>query len=195
MRVKDGAIAFAGETGKGKSTLAASFHTAGFHLLTDDGLVVAPGDNYSFALPVYPGLRLWPQSVAALLEKWSPGSSVSHYSEKQRIKLQKEDGLDSVKLSSLYMLISPNSNDDAGSISVTRLSPRDACLELMRNSFQLDVNNIQHLSRLLAETSAVAEQLPVFSLSYPRDFSRLPEVHEAILQHFNPDSESFDNKE
>jgi hypothetical protein len=34
-------------------------------------------------------------------------------------------------------------------------------------------------------------QLPVFSLSYPRDFSRLPDMHEAILQQYHHPASEF----
>ena len=40
VEVAGGAIAFAAESGRGKSTLAASFAVSGFRFLTDDGLVV-----------------------------------------------------------------------------------------------------------------------------------------------------------
>ena len=42
VEVADGAIAFVAESGRGKSTLAASFAIDGFRFLTDDGLVVEP---------------------------------------------------------------------------------------------------------------------------------------------------------
>ena len=40
VEVAEGAIAFVAESGRGKSTLAASFARCGFRLLTDDGLLV-----------------------------------------------------------------------------------------------------------------------------------------------------------
>ena len=179
------AMAFAGNTGAGKSTLAANFQTAGYQVLTDDGLIVTAGESCSFALPVYPGLRLWPQSVAALFEEPVSDAKVSCYSEKQRIKLPRQVGPSSAKLSALYILSSVNSDDAAGSIGFKRLSLRDACIELIRYSFQLDVSNIRHSAVLMASASAITQQLPVFTLSYPRDFSILPAVHEAILEQQN----------
>jgi hypothetical protein len=191
------AMAFAGNTGAGKSTLAANFQTAGYQVLTDDGLIVTAGESCSFALPVYPGLRLWPQSVAALFEEPVPDAKValfeepvpdakvSCYSEKQRIQLPRQVGPSSAKLSVLYILSSVNSDDAAGGIGVKRLSPRDACIELIRYSFQLDVSNIRHSAVLMALASAITQQLPVFTLAYPHDFSILPAVHEAILEQQN----------
>ena len=176
------AMAFAGNTGAGKSTLAANFQTAGYQVLTDDGLIVTAGESCSFALPVYPGLRLWPQSVAALFEEPVPDAKVSCYSEKQRIKLPRQVGPSSAKLSALYILSSVNSDDAAGGIGFKRLSPRDACIELIRYSFQLDVSNIRHSAVLMASASAITQQLPVFTLAYPRDFSILPAVHEAVMK-------------
>jgi hypothetical protein len=45
VEIGDGAIAFMGESGKGKSTLAASFATSGYRFLTDDGLIVEAGND------------------------------------------------------------------------------------------------------------------------------------------------------
>ena len=42
VEVDDGAVVFAAESGRGKSTLAASFAVSGSRFLTDDGLVVEP---------------------------------------------------------------------------------------------------------------------------------------------------------
>jgi len=166
-------------------------------LLTDDGLLVTAGDSCSVAIPVYPGLRLWPQSVTALYGELLSYPSVSRYSEKQRIKLPKEAGLNSAKMSSLYLLLASKYNDNSRSISIKRLCQRDACIEMIRHSFQLDVSNIAHSARLLATASEIAEQLPVFFLSFPHDYSCLPRLHDAILkQHRRPRSEAFrDNKE
>jgi hypothetical protein len=48
-------VVFAAESGRGKSTLAASFAVNGFRFLTDDGLVLEPaGEGYA-VLPSHPG--------------------------------------------------------------------------------------------------------------------------------------------
>ena len=67
VEVAGGALAFAAESGRGKSTLAASFAVSGFRFLTDDGLVVEPIADGHRILPSHPSIRLWEDSEAALI--------------------------------------------------------------------------------------------------------------------------------
>jgi hypothetical protein len=183
VRVDGRTIAFAGESGRGKSTLAMSLHTAGFPLLSDDGLVVAAGESSALALPIYPGLRLWPPSIAAFFVKSPPLAQVRHYSAKQRVVLPENSAPVSAPLAALYLLAARPPYDAVRTITVSPLSPRDACVELIRHSFLLDVSDPRRAAGLLAAAGSVAAQLPVFVLIYPRVYSCLPAVRAAILQY------------
>jgi len=178
----DLALAFAGETGLGKSTLAASLHVSGYPLLTDDGLVLKAEGTCIKALPCYPGLRLWPESVTALFKDSPQKKAMASYSPKNRVVMPKSDEINPVDLAVLFVLTKSEPGEETAAVRVSRLSQRDACMELVRNSFQLDVSNRKQVTALFAAATATAERLPVFSLSYPRDFSSLPAVHEAILR-------------
>ncbi len=73
VEVDGGAIAFVGVSGRGKSTLAASFAIDGYRFLTDDGLVVEPAERGHVALPSHPSIRLWEDSESALI---APGTAI-----------------------------------------------------------------------------------------------------------------------
>ena len=62
-----GALVFMGISGRGKSTLAASFATNGFRFLTDDGLTVEEGNSRYQVQPSHPSIRLWQDSQEALV--------------------------------------------------------------------------------------------------------------------------------
>lgn len=181
LTVESKAIAFVGETGEGKSTLAASLHLAGYPLLTDDGLLIQVEEGCVKALPCYQGLRLWPQSIAALFKELPSCEPMASYSEKNRIRLPPNNKNSPMELAALFVLEKPG-REETASIQVSPLSQRDGCMALIRNSFQLDVSNHEKTKDIFSAASRVAEQLPVFSLSYPRDFSCLPDVHEKIMQ-------------
>ena len=182
LNMEGRAIAFVGDTGQGKSTLAASLHLAGYPLLTDDGLLVQVEEACLKALPCYPGLRLWPQSVTALFKELPPCEAKASYSEKNRVILTSDNEIAPLELAVLFVLEEPDSSNGEDTVKVVPLSQREACMALICNSFKLDVTNHNQAKKLFAAASAVAKQLPVFSLSYPRDFSCLPAVHEVILQ-------------
>lgn len=59
------AVAFAGDSGSGKSTMAAWMHTQGYPLLCDDVCVVRFGAaDAPLAYPGYPRLKLWRDALA-----------------------------------------------------------------------------------------------------------------------------------
>ncbi len=65
METSKGCVAFCGNAGDGKSTLAASFQTSGFSLLSDDRLTIhATEDHPYMAVPSIPALHLFEQSGA-----------------------------------------------------------------------------------------------------------------------------------
>ena len=181
-RVGDQAIAFIGDTGSGKSTLTASLYTAGYPLLTDDGLVLMQREGVTLALPTYPSLRLWPDAIASLFVQAPPVATMAQYSSKRRIIMTENWAKTEVSLplASFYVIERRAVADDA-SVSLNRLSPSEACMAIMANSFQLDVTDRRRAAKLFAIASSISEQVPVFSLVYPREYERLPEVHEAIL--------------
>lgn len=176
-----GAFAFTGASGHGKSTLAASFSLDGYALLTDDCLVVESSAGGIVGTPVYPALRLYPETIERLFAVEPASSPVSHYSSKQRLGLAESDlrfHLDPVRLDRIYIL------DGAGSETprVTRLEPREAFMELVRLSFLMDVDDRAGLKAEFENIARLAA-LPVFRrLSYLRDFAMLPEVRQEILR-------------
>lgn len=67
VRIGNGAVAFAGQSGIGKSTLAANFVRRGHTVLTDDITVIAPGRADTVqVLPTFPRLKLWGDALDRL---------------------------------------------------------------------------------------------------------------------------------
>lgn len=180
VRIDQEAIAFIGDTGRGKSTLTASFHAAGYSLLSDDGLELAHKESATLVRPTYPSLRLWPETVTGMFARAPDLAPMAHYSSKRRVILSNVESSAPVPLAAIYVL-APDPQDEVAGISLTQLSPREACMTIISNSFQLDVTDRHRATNLLAAASAIAQQLPVFSLVYPRNFAVLPDVHQAIL--------------
>ncbi|MDQ3280048.1 MAG: hypothetical protein M3Q69_01400 [Acidobacteriota bacterium] len=62
------AVALAGPSGRGKSTLAATLARAGHPLIADDITVIAFPNGKPTVQPGFPRVKLWPDSAAALAE-------------------------------------------------------------------------------------------------------------------------------
>lgn len=125
--------------------------------------------------PSYPGLRLWADSMTALLEhRRADATPMADYSSKQRIAPRTLDGSHvSRKIDAVLVLQAPSADDKT---TLQRQTPQQRCMALMSHSFQLDPGNMRHAQRLLAVAAAVARRLPVLSLGYPRDYAALPRV-------------------
>jgi hypothetical protein len=177
------AVAFVGDTGAGKSTMAGVFAQGGEQLLSDDALVIDPVGRSHNVIPTYPSLRLWSDSLAELGLDNRDLLRVAHYSEKRRLKVPlppAEHPRSSWPLAVIYYLdpVAP-----AAQTTITRLTPREAVAVLLRESFQLDVTDISATAWLLDRCARLADDIPVFRLGYPRDFHQLDGVRRTVTDH------------
>jgi len=178
----DGALAFAGKAGWGKSTICASLAHAGGSPLADDCLVIGGRRGRFFAVPSYPGLRLWPDTVKALGRRVHTSELVADYSEKRRITSRRADirRRSPIPLRAIYLLSPPRRRRV---ISIARIEPREAVGRLLAHTHRLDLTD---RSRLVAELDALSRLVagvPVFDLTFPRDLQRLPALRAAVLRH------------
>jgi hypothetical protein len=189
LEVGTSAIALLGTSGLGKSTLTASFSTAGYRFLTDDGLVVESATSSlsgrpSFrALPSHPYLRLWADSQNALVHADANVGPAVQYTKKSRIlsddKLTHCDTPRSLRC--MYFLGQATTD----TICIESVDAASAMLQLVRHSFLLDTENAAKTARHFQMVAELAEGLPFFSLSYPRRFDELPAVRAAVIDHLS----------
>jgi hypothetical protein len=182
--VPRGAIAFLGVTGQGKSTLSGSFVTQGFPLVTDDCLLLQEAGEHLFGHPSYPGLRLWPDSVAALFGQGTRLCHVAHYTEKKRLGPDNDPlpfCADPAPLQRVYVLAPYEETEDTKAITLAPLSPREAFMELVKHTYRLDIIAQERLNEEFERLARVVALLPICRLAFPQDLSLLPTVREAIL--------------
>jgi hypothetical protein len=181
VAVDDAAIAFAGESGRGKSTLAASFATHGMEFLTDDGLQLEWGGDVPAVIPSQPSLRLWEDSRVAVLPSGHTAGPPLDYTTKMRViagaALPFRDK--PLPLGALYFL----GDAPADSVEIRPLSAGVAVRELVRHSFILDIAEQQMLALHFDAVSRIAGLARQFRIDYPRDYRLLPTVREAIIRH------------
>ena len=113
IRVRDAAILLMGASGRGKSTLSASFARSGLALMGDDAMVVSWDTDRPLAKPVYPSLRLLPDSIDALFDERPETSDIASYTPKQRIELPlgKREPVEPVPIKALFHIGAPASDD------------------------------------------------------------------------------------
>jgi hypothetical protein len=181
VEVAEGAVAFVAESGRGKSTLAASFAVNGFRFLTDDGLVLEPtADGYE-VLPSHPSIRLWADSEAALIQPGTETAPAVSYTAKARFLAG--EGVrfcDQPRpLRRVYFL----GDGSAETVTFERLRPAEALVEWVKHSFLLDIEERPRLASHFDQVARLADLPLHYRLDYPRRFEDLVRIREAIVEH------------
>jgi len=180
-----GAMAFMGMSGTGKSTLAASFGLLGFAVLTDDCLLVEEQDGEIMTVPSYPGLRLWPETVTALFEQEPVLQPLAHYTDKKRLLFDQDHFDGPLSLRAIYVLTQPENMQDITGVTITPLLASEALLETVKHTFQLDITDREKLGHSFRQYEWLAKSVLFFRLVFPRAHAFLPAVNMAILNHLD----------
>jgi hypothetical protein len=182
-----GVCAFAGLTGAGKSTLAASFHLAGYPVLSDDCLVLQEEDDAIVVTPAYPGVRLWDDAAAALCGDREGLLPVTHSSSKLRLladSRQESYSSERKVLARIYNLVdAPETEEESvaeGRI-VEAIPGGEAFMSLVTSVFRLDITDRGLLARQFDFFERVASLVPIRRLHVSPEFSALPALREAIF--------------
>jgi hypothetical protein len=176
VKLEDGrAVAFAGPTGRGKSTLATAFHREGFELITDDCLLLDERNDRVFAIPAYPSLRLWSDSAEELVGEGQRLVEMAHYSAKKQLLVDSgataasESG---IELAALFLIEPPREQG----VRIKQAGGKSVLMALIEDTFALDVVDRPSVQRAFESAGRLARSLPIFRLGYPRDYRKLSQV-------------------
>jgi energy-coupling factor transporter ATP-binding protein EcfA2 len=169
----DRTLLLIGDSGRGKSTLTGAFLASARHVSNDDGAVVRGSEGCVLATPLYPGLRLLPDSRERLFSALGDASRpVADYSHKRRVPLTA--GKPESRVHAIVLLAPPAPRGSAPRL--VRETPTQACMAMIRNGFQLDLSDTENLKVLLGKAAEAARLVPVHQLHYPRSYDLLPDV-------------------
>lgn len=162
-----------GDSGMGKSTLAAAFARSGAEVLSDDGVLLVLDSDAVRVVPCYPGLRLWPDSLDGVLaERAAESTAMTHYNQKRRL-MQPGPAQPHYDVDAIVVLQAP---PDDGALACQPCGAQAACMALVRNAFQLDLGDHANVASLLPRAAETVQRVPVLTLAYPRDYDLLPQV-------------------
>ncbi len=178
VTVPGGAVAFLGKTGMGKSTLAASFALNEAKFLTDDALLIEETADSCLAMPSHASLRLWEDSVEALIHDGHPQADAISFSSKAR--LLAGDALAYSDKPQTLLAAFVLERNDAPAAAIRALTGLERNMAWVGNSFLLDIEDRELLARHFEWTGRIADRVPTFALDYPRDYAILPDVRRAV---------------
>jgi hypothetical protein len=157
------AIAIAAPSGGGKSTLACLLCGAGASLVADDVLRCDLADGRPICYPGTRSIRL--RSGAASLAGNVTGGRVSPTSD-GRTAVTPRDVIEAPIEVGAVLVLSPDS-DPAATISLERLSAKDALIELIRHPRLGEWRAIEPIRQLFEESAAFSEAAPVLRAGLP----------------------------
>lgn len=180
VEMAGGVVAFLGDKGRGKSTLAAALQAQGHRLVTDDvlALTVCPG-QVPLAHPSFPQIRLWPESVAAALKEERPDLPLVHSAlDKRRWRVDDAFSDEPLPLKHLFVL------EVGEALSVERL-PRVQALDLLiRNAYLLPfIRPTGTEGRLFQQCAELARNVPAARLVRVTSLSDLDRLIRIVQTH------------
>ena len=181
VEVHGHAAVFLAESGVGKSTLAAYFASHGFPFLTDDVVEIEHCESGYHVKPGHGSIRLWEYSEQELAAVESEFSSMSTASGKTRFLASNPKVFSDQpkRLQNTYILDPAHSN----SITIQGVSGSQVVTSLLQNCFLLDVEARSSLASNFENLSRLAALPGYFRLSFPRDYSFLPQLCDQIVAH------------
>lgn len=123
----EGAVAFLGGHGWGKSTMAATLHARGHPVMSDDLTALLPGDNR--LVPSYPQIKLWPDAVGVLGHVSEELPLVHPDVDKRALRFSQGFAREPLPLKRLYLL------GLGETVAIEDMTPRRALEELMRHCY------------------------------------------------------------
>lgn len=175
----DRAVAFVGEKGQGKSTMAATLHAHGHQLLADD--IVAIDFDHSghpIVLPGFPQFKLWSDAVMAIGDDPEALPQVHPQVDKRSHRINHRFAQTVSPLARVYVL------QHGTEIQIQRLNPQQTILHLIANSYMSRFGNQMlqgaEAANHLRQCIALAKQIPICTLQRPRSLELLPTIAKLI---------------
>jgi hypothetical protein len=181
----DGAIAFLGPKGRGKSTMAGFAARHGGALLTDDLLPLQRDtDGTLVGLPSFPLMKAWRSTIECVLGFDEPFPNVAGGLDKKAIdlngRLPFHQG--SARIRTIFVLSREETPEFAGeSCAAVPLGGRDAVAALLEHTEYRAFLQPAHLAALLPLYAQLAGQARVLVLRYPSGLDRLSDVYGLML--------------
>ncbi|MFO7586873.1 MAG: hypothetical protein R6X22_02270 [Gemmatimonadota bacterium] len=185
VSIGDRAAVFLATNTGGKTSLAASLMRLGHPLLTDDFLAVSLDDGVALGFPSFPQMRMWPDLADHFADDHRDLPRVLADTEKRRVPVG-TPGIGAFcplprPLARLYVPFRRPAGEE-GPVRIEPLSPREALLELLRESFLRTILERTGLhERRFARLAELARLVPMARLDYPSGLDRLPDVSRTIV--------------
>lgn len=176
VAVAGGAVAFLGQPGWGKSSIAAALHARGHAVIADDVTPVRVARGAAAVLPGFPQLKLAADVVACL--GCDPGwlRCLHPLEEKRGWRVAGSFPDIALPLRRLYVL------EPGTTVGVAPIRPPDAIVELVRHSYPtrlLQPGGAGHFR----QAAEIARTVPIYRLTRSAALATLPDLARLVEEH------------
>ena len=170
VKIGNTAVAFMGDSGTGKSTIAATLHVRGHAVVSDDVTVIRPSGGGPEAYPGYPGLHLLPDGANYFRDRL--GEPRRREADDPKLKFSAHMGfpLIPVPIGRIYTL------SDGPNIQISSLNRHRAVYKLVKHSHWIRVLHDFQASSYFLQCAKLCSNIPILTLAKPRIISALGEV-------------------
>jgi len=167
------AVAFLGNSGWGKSTLASAFHQQGYALLTDDVLAIQVEGDHPITFPSYPNVRLLADSASSLGYEFDNLSVVHSACSKRNNLLSEGFSQSPLPIKQIYAL----ENVAAAENAIQILSVQEIMVELLRHSRATNLlTTPEFVKAHFQQCTSLIKSVPIRRLKRKRSLTALSEI-------------------
>lgn len=179
VSLEGNAVAFLGDAGEGKSTMAAALHARGHAVMVDDVVAFDAGVNaIPMVLPAFPQLKLWPEAASLLDENPEALPRVHPDLDKRARRTTCGFSKYPLPLSRIYVL------GEESQPEIIPLQPQAAFAELVRHSYAVGLLGPSGATPAhFRQCVALAGSGRLYRLNRPRSLHVVPEIARLVEVH------------
>jgi hypothetical protein len=179
---REGALAFVGPAGAGKSSIAAAFSQRGHRVLTDDVGALRRIAGKVHVLPAYPRIRLWPDAAKGLFGSSEALPRITPTWDKRYLDLAESDRrfvAQPLPLAGIYLI---EEDPAASRVRVAALEPRRALMGLVAQMYSTRLLDRTMRAHEFEFLSGLVQQVPVSRLTRPASYGCMQELCDGTLR-------------
>ena len=176
------AVAFAGDSGAGKSTMAAWMNAHGHPLLCDDVCVIrVTKDQRPMAFPAFPRMKLWKDALGKMDRE--TGNLQRDYSRTDKYHLP-VDGHFAGEPVPLGRIIFLRYSTETAGAGIEDIPPSQAVPLLRNNTYRFQfISGLDLTERHFENCVSIARSVPAHYLDRPRELSLVADCQRLLEEH------------
>lgn len=175
VRINNQVIAFMGEKGYGKSTLAAHLQVRGHDLISDDLVPITFADGEIYTTPGFPRIKLHEDSINAAGLNPEKYPLIHRLWRKRSFECIQSFSPSPVRINAFCVLGSGEK------VEISKLPPIESFVEIAKNTYlKLYLDALNYRTEQFENCRRIIEKIPVVKLERPPSFELMNTVIEAL---------------